>query len=131
MAPYTMTMVVPSDKGEGDALVPATSELGSRRRREEEGSAADAAAATDRWRRDAQFAAALTKAKRRTDERILAEMAGDGPEAEEDDDELERALERSRRAAAEGKRGGVDFVVAAVAERRAKDEAEELSLIHI
>ena len=113
------------DELEGDALVPATSELGSRRRREEEGSAADAAAATDRWRRDAQFAAALTKAKRRTDERILAEMAGDGPEAEEDDDELERALERSRRAAAEGKRGGVDFVVAAVAERRAKDEAEE------
>ena len=48
------------DELEGDALVPAASELGSRRTREEEGSAADAAAATDRWRRDAQFAAALT-----------------------------------------------------------------------
>ena len=114
------------DELEGDALVPATSELGSRRRREEEGSAADAAAATDRWRRDAQFAAALTKAKRRTDERILAEMAGDGLE-EEEDDELERALARSRRAAAENTknaRGGVASVVAAVAERRAKEEAE-------
>ena len=114
------------DELEGDALVPAASELGSRRTREEEGSAADAAAATDRWRRDAQFAAALTKAKRRTDERILAEMAGDGLE-EEEDDELERALARSRRAAAENtknERGGVASVVAAVAERRAKEEAE-------
>ena len=113
------------DELEGDALVPAASELGSRRTREEEGSVADAAAATDRWRRDAQFAAALTKAKRRTDERILAEMAGDGPE-EEEDDELERALARSRRAAAENtknERGGVASVVAAVAERRAKEEA--------
>lgn len=114
------------DELEGDALTPAASELGSRRTREEEGSAADAAAATDRWRRDAQFAAALTKAKRRTDERILAEMAGDGLE-EEEDDELERALARSRRAAAENTknaRGGVASVVAAVAERRAKEEAE-------
>ena len=112
------------DELEGDALVPATSELGSRRAREEEGSAADAAAATDRWRRDARFAAALADAKRRTDARILAEMAGDGPEGEEDEAELERALARSRRAAAEGTRGGVDFVVAAVAERRAREEAE-------
>ena len=110
------------DELEGDALVPAASELGSRRRREEEGSAADAAAATDRWRRDAHFAAALTKAKRRTDERILAEMAGEEEEEnlEEEDDELERALARSRTAAAaaEKKIGGVDAVVAAVAERR-------------
>jgi U4/U6.U5 tri-snRNP-associated protein 1 len=115
------------DELEGDALVPAASELGSRRRREEEGSAADAAAATDRWRREAHFAAALTKAKRRTDERILAEMAGEEEEEnlEEEDDELERALARSRTAAAaaEKKSGGVDAVVAAVAERRLKDEA--------
>ena len=31
MAPYTMTMVVPSDKVEGDALVPPAERTGARR----------------------------------------------------------------------------------------------------
>ena len=66
--------------------------------REEEGSPDRRGRWTAR-RRDAQFAAALTKAKRRTDERILAEMAGDGRGEEEATSSPERALARSRRAA--------------------------------
>ena len=82
---------------------------------------ATAAAERKRAERDANFVSALNKAKMKTDERILAEMAGDAGGGDEEDDELARALERSRRLAVKGTTASVDAVVAAAAERRAKD----------
>jgi U4/U6.U5 tri-snRNP-associated protein 1 len=112
---------------EADALAPASNELGSRRRREEGGSAVAAAAAAEKAEKDDRYVHSMNKAKLKTDEKILAEMAGDldeemgGGGADEEDDELERALARSRRLAAKGTSKGQDAVVAAVAERREKD----------
>ena len=82
---------------------------------------ATAAAERKRAERDANFVSALNKAKMKTDERILAEMAGDAGGGDEEDDELARALERSRRLAVKGTTASVDALVAAAAERRAKD----------
>lgn len=117
------------DELEADAPDATGADLGSRKTREEEGTAADAAAATDKWRRDAQFAAALTKAKQVTDTKILAEMAGDVGDDGEEDDELERALAAARRRQV-SKSGstGVDTIVAVVAERREKEERDKCNI---
>lgn len=109
------------DAADLEELAPAATELGSRRDREREGGVATAAAERKRAERDANFVSALNKAKMKTDERILAEMAGDAGGGDEEDDELARALERSRRLAVKGTTASVDAVVAAAAERRAKD----------
>ena len=109
------------DAADLEELAPAANELGSRRDREREGGVATAAAERKRAERDANFVSALNKAKMKTDERILAEMAGDAGGGDEEDDELARALERSRRLAVKGTTASVDALVAAAAERRAKD----------
>ena len=70
------------------------------------------------------FQNALKKAKMKTDERILAEMAGDA--GDDEDDELNRALERSRRLAGRGAdsfRSEADVAREAAA-RRAMDGPE-------
>lgn len=106
---------------EADALAPGSSELGSRRRREEEGGGAVAAAAkAERAEKDDRFARAMNKAKMKTDEKILAEMAGDIG-GEEEDDELVRALARSRRLAAKGATKGEETIVAHVTAQREKN----------
>ena len=69
------------DAADLEELAPAANELGSRRDREREGGVATAAAERKRAERDANFVSALNKAKMKTDERILAEMAGGLEEA--------------------------------------------------
>ena len=78
---------------EGDELAPGASELGKRRGAESVAAGLAEARDADRAAKDAKFAAALNKAKLKTDEKILAEMAGEaGPGVEDDegdeDDEL-------------------------------------------
>ena len=110
------------DLDELEADAPEMNELGSRKQRAEEGSSVDAALATERWKKDAQFTAAKIKAKKATDQKILAEMAGDVGQ-DEDDFELERALARSRRQVAKAANGANgDALVLAVAERRLAEE---------
>ena len=106
---------------EQDALAPESSDLGSRRSRGE--SSAEAKATTNE--KDAKFANALQKAREVTDKKILAELAGEAEE--EEDDELARALARSRKMANisnKSARSAPADVVAQVAARRQADEAK-------
>ena len=103
---------------ENDVMAPETRDHGSRRARGER-AAAEEEKLTEK---DAKFVNALQKAREVTYKKILAEMAG---EIEEDeDDELARALARSRKmAAAKPARAAPDDIAAQVAARRLADEA--------
>ena len=109
---------------EQDELAPATNDLGSRRSRAENGSAVEKDAASKLQDKNAKFASALQKARDVTDKKILAELAGDVEEEEDEDDELSRALARSRRMAQKNtSRAAPVDVAAQVAARRLADEA--------
>lgn len=109
---------------EQEALAQAggSSDLGSRRSRAETGSAVEKAAKSKMEDRDAKFASALQKAREVTDKKILAELAGE--DEEEEDDELARALARSRKMAHKNTRTASEDVFAQVAARRLADEAK-------
>ena len=102
---------------EGDALAPESQDHGSRRSRENRG-VEDEGATNEK---NSKFANALQKAREVTDKKILAELAGDVEE--EEDDELARALARSRNMANKAARSAPEDVVAQVAARRAADAA--------
>lgn len=109
---------------EQDELAPATNDLGSRRSRAENGSAVEKDAASKLQDKDTKFASALQKAREVTDKKILAELAGDVEDVEDEDDELSRALARSRRMAQKNtSRAAPVDVAAQVAARRLADEA--------
>ena len=104
---------------EAQAIAAGTSELGNRKKRGEE---MKAQAEAERKEKDMRFEAAMTKAKLKTDEKILAEMAGDAGEDDAEDEELARALARSRRvAAAKDASKAREEVVREAAARRAMD----------
>ena len=103
---------------EGDALAPESRDHGSRRSRGKRG-VEDEGATNEK---DSKFANALQKAREVTDKKILAELAGDGQE--EEDDELARALARSRNMANKAARSAPEDVVAQVTARRAADAAK-------
>ena len=104
---------------EGDALAPESRDHGSRRSRGKRG-VEDEGATNEK---DSKFANALQKAREVTDKKILAELAGD-VEEEEEDDELARALARSRNMANKAARSAPEDVVAQVTARRAADAAK-------
>ena len=109
---------------EQDELAPATNDLGSRRSRAENGSAVEKDAASKLQDKNAKFASALQKARDVTDKKILAELAGDVEEEDDEDDELSRALARSRRMVQKNTSRATPVDVAAqVAARRLADEA--------
>lgn len=109
---------------EQEALAQAggSSDLGSRRSRAETGSAVEKAAKSKMEDQDAKFASALQKAREVTDKKILAELAGE--DEEEEDDELARALARSRKMAHKNTCTASEDVFAQVAARRLADEAK-------
>lgn len=109
---------------EQEALAQAggSNDLGSRRSRAETGSAVEKAAKSKMEDQDAKFASALQKAREVTDKKILAELAGE--DKEEEDDELARALARSRKMAHKNTRTASEDVFAQVAARRLADEAK-------
>ena len=98
--------------------------MGSRRSRAENGSAVEKDAASKLQDKNAKFASALQKARDVTDKKILAELAGDVEEEDDEDDELSRALARSRRMVQKNTSRATPVDVAAqVAARRLADEA--------
>jgi len=110
---------------EADGLAPATNDLGSRRSRAETGSAVEKEAVNRMEDKNSKFASALQKAREVTDKKILAELAGDVIEDEDEDGELSRALSRSRRMAHKiNVRAFPEDVVSQVAGRRLADEAK-------
>lgn len=103
---------------EQDALAPESKDHGSRRSRGERNIQAE----NETNEKDSKFASALQKAREVTDKKILAELAG---EAEEDEDEeLARALARSRKIASRHAMTIPEDIVAQVASRRVADAAK-------